>query len=112
MSLGKCEHATRRPRVTPSRQSCCDSLVYGIAQLVAALAGLGHHLGPVWAVVILAATLTFRFTLPVTVGALLGATNVWGCHWLGALVFAMPGLVFVVPAVPSAVLGSLGRSKA
>jgi hypothetical protein len=33
-----------------------------------------------------------RFSLPITVGSFFGAMNVWGWHWIGALVFAAPGL--------------------
>ncbi|NCC37011.1 MAG: hypothetical protein EOM24_34135 [Chloroflexia bacterium] len=74
-------------------------IVYGIAQFIAAWAGIEWYLGPLWAGAALLAAVFFRFTLPVTLGAFFGAMDVWQWHWALAAVFAAPGLVFVVPGV-------------
>ncbi|KAA6185287.1 hypothetical protein F2Q65_09310 [Thiohalocapsa marina] len=79
-------------------------IVYGIAQFIAAWAGIELYLGPLWAGAALLVAVFFRFTLPVTLGAFFGAMDVWQWHWALAAVFAAPGLVFVVPGVISGFL--------
>lgn len=76
-------------------------MAYGLTQIFAGYVGLQHHAGTFWAVVALIALFTVRFSIPLTIGAFLAAKNVWGWHWLGALVFAMPSLLFVLLMVPS-----------
>lgn len=44
----------------------------------AGYAGIEEHLGALWAIGCLVASLLFRFTLPITIGAFFGAMNVWG----------------------------------
>lgn len=75
------------------------SLVLGICQLVVGLLGIDYHLGwwgIIGAVVLL---LWLRFTIPITVGAYFGAVDVLGWPWWGGLLFAFPGIVFMVPSV-------------
>ena len=71
--------------------------VYAFAQIVAGFAGIDYHTSIVWAWVALGALLFLRFSLPITVGAFFGAMDVWGWPWYLALIFAAPGLLFIVP---------------
>ncbi len=72
---------------------------FGIAQFVAGFEGISDWLGSGWAWAALILALLFRFTLPITIGAFLGAVNVWGWHWSLAALFAAPGLAFAIPGV-------------
>lgn len=74
-------------------------IVYGIAQIVAGYVGIDFHFGAVWAGVAIFAAFMFRFTLPITIGALFGAMDVWHWHWALAALFAAPGLAFIIPGV-------------
>lgn len=84
-------------------------LVFGIAQFVAGYAGIAFHLGTGWAIAAIVVALMFRFALPITIGAFFGAMNVWGWHWALAALFAVPGLVFVVPGAIAAILSLVKR---
>lgn len=79
-------------------------IAFGIAQFIAAYAGIAECLGVLWAIGILAASLLFRFTLPVTIGAFFGAMDVWGFHWTIAALFAAPGLIFLTPSILTSLL--------
>lgn len=72
-------------------------ILIGIAQMYAGYIGIEYHFGLVWALVALAASLLFRFSLPISIGAFFGAMDVWGWHWALSLLFVAPGLAFVVP---------------
>lgn len=78
-------------------------ITFGIAQIVAGYAAIDFHFGAVWAavwaVVVIFSALTFRFVLPIIVGAFFGAIDVWHWHWALALLFAAPGLVLIIPGV-------------
>ena len=87
------------------------SLVYGAISIWAAYLGLDQALGW-WAIVIVIGCIFFRFTLPLAVGAFLGALNVWHWHWALALLFAAPGLVFVIPGVIATLLSALPSRRA
>lgn len=79
-------------------------LTFGLAQFVAGYAGIEHHLGAGWAIGAFLVGFFLRFTLPITVGAFFGAMDVWGWHWALAALFAVPGLLFVVPGVIASVV--------
>jgi hypothetical protein len=83
-------------------------LVFGLAQFAAGYAGIAYHFGTGWAIAALVVGVFFRFTLPITIGAFFGAMDVWGWHWALAALFAVPGLIFVVPGVIASVV-SLAR---
>lgn len=88
-------------------------LVYGLVQVYAGWIGIEQHWGSGWAIAAVVAAFAFRFSLPLTVGSFFGAMNVWGWHWLGALLFAAPGLAFMALMIPGAlasVMGNLRRS--
>jgi hypothetical protein len=84
-------------------------LAYALAQVVAGYEGIALHVGAGWAIAAVAAALVFRFTLPLTIGAFFGAADVWGWHWLLALIFAAPGLALVVPGAIAFALGLAKR---
>lgn len=79
-------------------------IALGIAQLIAGYSGIEEHLGALWAIGCLVASLLFRFTLPITLGAFFGAMDVWGLHWSLAALFAAPGLIFLIPGIITSVL--------
>jgi hypothetical protein len=79
-------------------------LVIACAQMAAGYAGIEHSLGHFWAVAAVVVLIFFRISLPLTVGAFFGAMNVWGWHWALALLFAAPGLLFVVPGALAAAI--------
>ena len=82
---------------------CILFAIYGVAQIMASFAGFDFYVGAFFASVIVAACIWFRFTLPLTIAAFLGAKNVWEWHWFFALIFAAPGLLLAIPSI----LGSL-----
>ena len=79
-------------------------LALGIAQLIAGYSGIEEHLGALLAIGCLVASLLFRFTLPITIGAFFGAMDFWGLHWSLAALFAAPGLIFLIPGIITSVL--------
>lgn len=84
-------------------------LGYGVLQLGAGWAGIENSFGWGWGVAAALAAIFFRFTLPVVVGAFLCAKNLWHWHWFFALLFAAPGLLFMVPAFFGSLAGSFKR---
>lgn len=91
-------------------------LIYMIAVLAAAIDGIASYWGGLGAALVVVACFFLRFTLPLTVGAFLGAYQVWGWPLVLALLFVAPGLVFVIPGIFAALLAPLlryleGRSK-
>jgi hypothetical protein len=81
---------------------CLGAIVllgYGLVVLAVGSIGIEEELGPWWAFGAVLLALVLRFTLPITVGAIFGAMHLWDWHWMLATIFAMPGLVFMVPAV-------------
>lgn len=84
-------------------------IVYGIAQIVAGYLGIDFHFGAIWAAVAIIASLMFRFTLPLTIGAFFGAMDVWEWHWALAALFAVPGLIFLIPGIMLSIMESIKR---
>lgn len=74
-------------------------LGFGFAQIYAGYIGVDYHLGGFWAVATFISAFMFRFMLPIIIGSFFGAYSVWGWHWTFALLFAVPGLIFMFPAV-------------
>lgn len=85
-------------------------LGYGLLQLYAGYLGIDLHFGSGWAIGAVVVALLLRFTLPITIGSFFGAMDVWGWHWVGAVLFAAPGLAFVALMIPGA-LQSLFRKQ-
>lgn len=72
-------------------------IAFGVFQMWAAWLGITSQIGPSWAVGAIILAIIFRTSLPILVGAFLGALNVWGWHWALAALFAAPGLLLVLP---------------
>ena len=83
---------------------CLLFAIYGIAQIIAAYVGFDYYVGVFFAALIMAVCMFLRFTLPITVASFLGAMNVWEWHWFWALLFAAPGLVFIIPSILTSLL--------
>ena len=85
------------------------SIVFGVAQLVAAIQGYIYYIGIVWAVLLIAVSAFFYFPLVLSIGAFLGASAVWGWYWVWALLFAVPSLIFLVPEMMVALVNLFRR---
>ncbi len=85
---------------------------FALIQLGAGWAGIENAYGWGWGVAAAIAALYFRFTVPIVYGAFLCARDMWEWHWACALVFAMPGLLFMLPAVASSLFAVRGRRPA
>lgn len=72
---------------------------YGIAQIVAGFIGIDAAIGTFWAGALLFLAFVFRFMLPLTIGAFWCAFKVWHWHWALAVIFAAPGLLFLIPGI-------------
>lgn len=66
--------------------------VWGLVQLRAGYIGIEYHWSAGWAIffLLLAWFSAGHLILPVTIGSFFGATDVWGWHWVYALMFAAP----------------------
>lgn len=80
---------------------------FGFVQIYAAYLGIDYHWGVIWAVIIIGASLFFRFIPAITIGAFFGALDVWEWHWFFSLIFAAPSLIFVVPGLLAHFLDSM-----
>ncbi|MGD9471035.1 MAG: hypothetical protein AB7G24_02975 [Novosphingobium sp.] len=78
--------------------------IFGIAQLVAAYNGVEYYWGFWASAIVIGLCFMFRFSLPITVFSFLGAMHVWGWPWYGALAFAAPGIVLIVPSILASVI--------
>lgn len=72
-------------------------LGFGLLQIGAGWAGIEHIWGWGWGLAACVAGLMFRFTLPIVVGCYLCAHDIWGWHWFPSVLFAAPGLLFMIP---------------
>lgn len=86
-------------------------IAYGISMLVAAYNGIEGELGVFAVVVVGLVAVFFRFTLPITVAAFIGAVDVWGWDWYWALLYVLPGLAVVIPTVAVATIAMLSGKK-
>jgi hypothetical protein len=78
-----------------------------IGVLAVGWAGIESEHGWGWAAAAVAVSFFFRFTLPLLYGVFLCATNIWGWHWLPALLLAVPGLVLMIPGMIASLISSL-----
>lgn len=79
-------------------------LCLGIFQLGAGWAGIEEVHGNIWGIIAIGLALFLRFTLPIVYGCFLYAYYVWNWHWVLATLFALPGLLFMVPTFIVAVM--------
>lgn len=82
-------------------------ILLGLAQLFAGYVGIKHYLGSILAFVIIGLSAGLRFTLPITIGAFLGAMNVW--NWSLAGIFAAPGLLLMMPGIFAIIVSSIKK---
>jgi hypothetical protein len=85
---------------------------FAVLQLYAGHQGISITWGPWWAFGALALALLMRITLPLSIGCFFFAREVWDWHWSGALLFAAPGLLFMVPGVFAAIVSLFKRERA
>ncbi|QLQ03161.1 MAG: hypothetical protein HZY77_10555 [Thiobacillus sp.] len=78
-----------------------------VAQLFVGFKGIALGLGTGWAWAAVVVALILRFTLPITIGAVYGAIHVLGWPWYWAVLFAAPGLLFMVPGFVALVVSSV-----
>ena len=83
------------------------SFAYGALVLFLGYAGITEELGRGWALGALFLAIFLRFVAPIVVGAVFGIMYLWGWHWALAVVFVMPGIVLVIPAILVSLLESL-----
>ena len=82
--------------------------LFGLLQLVVGFHGLEVQFGTIWAYI--GAGLAFlRFTPLIVVGAYFGAVDLWELHPALALLFAMPGLLLMVPGIIGAAITVVRR---
>ena len=86
-------------------------LVVGIVQIYVGYIGIEYHLGSGFAIGALFLGFFFRIMFPLTIGTFFGALDVWGWPWYGALAFAAPGLLFIVPALVTGAISTLVEKK-
>ena len=80
-------------------------------QTVVGYIGIEHHFGTFVAIVVIILAFVFRLMLPLTIGTFLGAMNVWGWPWYGALALASPGLLFVIPTLITSVITTVFQNN-
>jgi hypothetical protein len=84
-------------------------IAFGIAQGVIGYLGIEHHFGVFPAILALFLALFLRFTIFITVGVFFGAVDVLHWHWIAGLLFAAPGLAFLVPGFLAILIDSFKR---
>ena len=86
-------------------------LLVGIVQIYVGYIGIEYHLGAGFAIGALVLGFVFRIMFPLTIGTFFGAMDVFGWPWYGALAFAAPGLLFIVPALVTGAISTLFEKK-
>jgi len=82
--------------------------LFGLLQLVVGFHGLEVEFGAIWAY-IGAGLALLRFTPLIVVGAYFGAVDIWGLHPALAVLFAMPGLLLMVPGIIGTAIAAVRR---
>jgi len=82
-----------------------------IVQTVVGYIGIEYHFGTFVAIIVIILAFVFRLMLPLTIGTFLGAMNVWGWPWYGALALASPGLLFAIPTLITSVVSTVFQNK-
>jgi hypothetical protein len=86
-------------------------IAVAIIQTAVGYIGIEHHFGTFVAIVVIILAFFFRLMLPLTIGTFLGAMNVWGWPWYGALALALPGLLFAIPTLITAVIATVFQNN-
>jgi hypothetical protein len=80
-------------------------ILFGLAQIYFGLSGINLAFGTGWAFAAGFAVFAFRLSLPLVIGCFIWANEVWGWNWFFSLMFAAPGLIFMIPGFIGAVIG-------
>jgi hypothetical protein len=86
-------------------------IIVAFIQTAVGYIGIEHHFGTFVAIVVIILAFVFRLMLPLTIGTFLGAMNVWDWPWYGALALALPGLLFAIPALITAVIATVFQNN-
>lgn len=84
-------------------------VAFSVFMIGAGWAGIENQFGAVWGWLAVIAGLLLRFTLPLAVGVFFCARDIWGLHWILALLIAAPGLAFMIPGLAAALVGAIKR---
>ncbi|ULH08205.1 hypothetical protein [Alcaligenes faecalis] len=87
-------------------------MAFGFAQIWVGFIGFEDWLGSGWAWGITTVCVLTRILFPLTVASFFGAMNVLGWHWALALLFAAPGLIFIVPGIIGMLFETLRMRRA
>ena len=82
-------------------------LALGLAQIGLGAIGIEHHLGSWAAIAAVLTSFIFRLMLPLTIGTYFGVVDVIGWPWWAGVLIAVPGIVFMVPALVSGFVGAI-----
>ena len=83
-------------------------IAYGVLQIYAGYVGIEYQLGGGWAIAAVVATLIFRSSIFMVIGAFICALYVWEWHWVWAILFAAPGILLLVPGI---VMGLVEKAR-
>ncbi len=75
------------------------AIAYGIALFILGYIGIEAYLGTGWAIGFLIASVMFKFSLPMTIGAVYGAMIVLGVNVWIAILIVIPSIAFMIPAL-------------
>jgi hypothetical protein len=89
------------PRMLLATAALTGLAAFRIGRFALGAMGLWVDLGPVWAVAGVAALVLFGFSIPIRIGAFLGAVSLLGWPWLVALIVAAPRLWLMLPGLIS-----------
>ena len=85
-------------------------LLFGIAQIYVGFLGIEYFYGSIWAWVAVFCAFFLRIVFPCTIGSYFGALYVLGWEWYFALAFALPGILFILPATITALISSFNKN--
>ena len=86
-------------------------LAVGAVQIYLGFIGIEHHFGEVVAWIAIGLAFFLRLMLPLTIATYFGAVDVLGWAWYEGLLIAAPGLLFIMPAMISAVIGAVFNKR-
>ena len=82
-------------------------IVVGLAQAYVGFLGIEYHFSAIWGWVAIGAAFVLRIMFPLTIATYFGAVDVLGWPWYAGILLAAPGLLFVAPAMITAVLSTV-----
>ena len=82
-------------------------LGFGAIQIYLGFIGIEYHLGGWFAIGAVALAFLFRIMFPLIIGTYFGVVDVLGYEWYLGIIFAAPGILFMLPATLSLIIGTL-----